>query len=158
MKISTKLFISGVLLLGGVLYFNRNPERAIPSGENVVSPADGTITSINDTKIDIFIGLSDVHYQRSPYSGTIIESESTPSYNRLKISSDIGLIIVERWGGLIARSVRTFVTIWSEVSKGQIIGRILLGSHASITLPQHVIISAKVGDHVIAGETIIAYI
>lgn len=158
MNTSTKIFIAGALLLSGLLYFNRNPERAIPSGDNVVSPADGTITSINDTKIDIFIGLSDVHYQRAPYSGIIIDSESTPSYNRLEIYSDIGYIIVERWGGLLARSVQTFVTIWSEVSKGQIIGRILLGSHTSITLPQHVIISVKVGDHVIAGETILAYL
>ena len=99
-----------------------------------------------------------MHHQRAPYSGIIIDSESTQSYNRLEIYSDIGYIIVERWGGLLARSVQTFVTIWSEVSKGQIIGRILLGSHTSITLPQHVIISAKVGDHVIAGETIIAYL
>ena len=131
--------------------------RVIPSGNNIVSPADGTITSIKDNKIDIFIGLFDVHYQRSPYSGIIIESVSTPSYNRLELVSDIGIIVVERWGGLIARSVRTFVTKWSEVSKGQIIGRILLGSHASITLPAHVIIAAKVGDHILAGETIIAY-
>jgi len=158
MKTPTKIFISGALLFGGWLYFNRNPERVIPSGNNIVSPADGIITSINDTKIDIFIGLFDVHYQRSPYSGISSESESTPDYNRLEIYSDIGFIIVERWGGLLARSVQTFVTLWSEVSKGQIIGRILLGSHASITLPQHVIISAKVGDHVIAGETIIAYL
>lgn len=158
MKASTKIFISGALLLSGWFYFNRNPERVIPPGNNVVSPADGTITSIKDNKIDIFIGLSDVHYQRAPYSGIIIESESTPSYNRLQMVSDIGFIIVERWGGLLARSVRTFVTKYSEVSKGQRIGRILLGSHASITLPQHVIISVKVGDHVIAGETIIAYL
>ncbi len=132
--------------------------RVIPSGNNVVSPADGTIMSINDSKIDIFIGLSDVHYQRAPYSGIITGSESTPDYNRLEIFSDIGFIIVERWGGILARSVSTFVTVWSEVSKGQIIGRILLGSHASITLPQNVVISARVGDHVIAGETIIAHL
>lgn len=132
--------------------------RVILSGNNVVSPADGTITSINNNKIDIFIGLSDVHFQRSPYSGIIIESESTPDYNRLGIATDIGDIIVERWGGLLAQSVQTFVTNWSEVLKGQIIGRILLGSHASVTLPPEVIISARVGDHVIAGETIIAYI
>lgn len=156
MKTSTKLIVSGTLLLGGWLYFNRNPVRVIQSGNNVVSPADGTITSINDNKIEIFIGLSDVHYQRSPYSGIIIESESTPDYNRLGIASDIGYIVVERWGGLLARSVQTFVDTGSEVLKGQIIGRILLGSHASITLPLDVIISARVGDHVIAGETIIA--
>lgn len=158
MNTSTKLFISGALLFGGFLYFNRNPGRVIPHGNNVVSPADGTIMSINDNKIDIFIGLSDVHYQRAPYSGIITESESTPDYNRLEMFSDIGFIIVERWGGFLARSVSTFVTVWSEVSKGQIIGRILLGSHASITLPQNVVISAMVGDHVIAGETIIAYL
>jgi len=158
MKTSTKILISGSLLFGGWLYFNRNPVRIIPYGNNIVSPADGTITSIKDNKIDIFIGLFDVHYQRAPYSGIIIESESTPSYNRLEMVTDIGFITVERWGGILARSVRTFVTKWSEVSKGQIIGRILLGSHASITLPQNVMISVKVGAHVLAGETIISYL
>ena len=158
MKSSTKIFISGTLLLSGYLYFNRNPVWVIPPGDTVVSPADGTITSIYNNRIDIFIGLSDVHFQRSPYSGIIIESESTPDYNRLGIVSDIGYIIVERWGGLLAQSVQTFADIWSEVLKGQIIGRILLGSHASVTLPPDVIISARVGDHVIAGETVIAYL
>lgn len=156
MKSSTKLFISGTLLLSGYFYFNRNPLRVIPPGNTVVSPADGIITSIYNNKIDIVIGLFDVHYQRSPYSGIITGSEGTPDYNRLEILSDIGLIIVERWGGLLARSVITFVPVWSAVSKGQIIGRILLGSHASVTLPLDVIISARVGDHVTAGETIIA--
>jgi phosphatidylserine decarboxylase len=42
--------IVGVLLYWRFIYFFRDPERIIPSGNNVVSPADGTIVYIK--KID----------------------------------------------------------------------------------------------------------
>jgi len=100
----------GLVLLavgvGGFLYwryvwFWRNPERAIPPGQNVVSPADGTVVyvkqvqpqekviaikqgvavSVNDITrqdlqvpkllIGVFMSPFDVHYNRMPLTGQI---------------------------------------------------------------------------------------
>lgn len=95
-----------VALLGGYLYwryiwFFRNPPRSAPPGENLVSPADGTVVYVNlvqpgedvisikqgvkakaedilkedleETKvlIGIFMSPFSVHYNRAPLSGRV---------------------------------------------------------------------------------------
>jgi len=68
MKHETKVLLtaSGIALVSFYFYFNRNPDRIIQPG--IVSPADGTIKIINNNRIEIFIDLTDVHYQRAPAS------------------------------------------------------------------------------------------
>lgn len=141
----------------GYLYFNRNPSRNIPIGNNIVSPADGTIQSIQSNKINIFINLSDVHVQRAPQSGqitNIIDYNST--YNLIELNSNLGYIIIERWAGKLARTVTTYVEPGQYIEKGQVIGRILLGSHTSITIPSDLTIKVIEGQRVFAGETVLA--
>src|SRR5690348_11205341 len=58
------------------LWFFRDPDRKIPQGAVMVSPADGKIVSIkrlNDhqTRISIFLNIFDVHVNRSPVAGQI---------------------------------------------------------------------------------------
>jgi len=151
------IYGTGVLFLG-YLYFNRNPDRKIPVGNNLVSPADGTIESIIDSKIEIFIGILDVHYQRSPCDGYItnVIEQNGSNRNAIELSTIFGDITVERWSGLIARTVITFIETGDHINKGDIFGRILLGSHCSITIPNNLSIIVNVGQHILAGETIIA--
>lgn len=88
--------IAAIMLF--LLNFYRNPERKIPKGRNIVSPADGKIISIIGTKsssikiskgflgkiktltndvssecyvISIFMSPLDVHYNRSPIDGIV---------------------------------------------------------------------------------------
>lgn len=143
----------------GYIYFNRNPDRDIPEGDNLVSPADGIIQKIENNKIEIFIQITDVHYQRSPFTGTITNISPTnqnTSYNNIELSTTFGSINIERWAGKLARTILTFVKSGEIVNKGEIIGRILLGSHCSVTVPTNMTIKVNVGDHLLAGETIIA--
>lgn len=142
------LAASAIGLTSFYIYFNRNPYRKIQDG--TVSPSDGTIEKIENNRIDIFIGILDVHYQRAPISGTITDIQDFPNENKNIII--INNITVERRGGMIARSVITFVKIGDYVEKGQEIGRILLGSHAAIYPIYNPTI--KIGDHVLAGQTI----
>lgn len=154
MKLSSYVIPSVFL---GYLYFNRNPSRNIPIGNNIVSPADGTIQSIQSNKINIFINLSDVHVQRSPFQGIITNIiQDIPSYNLIELNSTLGYITIERWSGKLARTVTTNVKLNQYINKGDIIGRILLGSHASITIPPFLSIKVKPYQHVLAGETILA--
>lgn len=150
MKNSTKLLlaVSSISLAAFYVYFNRNPYREIQPG--IVSPADGTIESIYNNRIDIFIGITDVHVQRAPISGIITDIQDYPAENKNIIIIDN--LTVERRGGIIARSVTTQVSIGDYVEKGQIIGRILLGSHAAVYPIYNP--TVKVGDHLLAGQTI----
>jgi phosphatidylserine decarboxylase len=157
-------YILGALGLG-YLFFNRNPERIITAGNNLVSPADGTIVDIKNNKIEIFIELLDVHYQRAPQGGIITSIiDMNRSYNLIELDTELdtasdtsmGVITIERWAGNLARTVITYVKLGQHVDKGDIIGRILLGSHTSITIPPDLTIKVVKDQHVIAGETIIA--
>lgn len=144
-------------LLGGYLYFNRNPKRKIPQGENLVSPADGTIQIIQGNRIEIFIGITDVHYQRTPYYGVISYIEDVDAtYNIIEMDSPLGHIVIERYAGKLARTVKTFLKIEDDVEKGQVLGKIILGSHCTIIIPPGMNIIVKEGQHLRAGETIVA--
>ena len=90
--------ILGLLIASFLLNFYRDPERKIPKGNNIVSPADGRVISIIDTSkkeikvnkglfgkvnvftkdiakecyaVSIFMSPLDVHINRSPIGGTI---------------------------------------------------------------------------------------
>ena len=144
-----KLILLTLSLGAFYLHFNRNDHREIESG--IVSPADGTIEKIENNRIDIFIGLTDVHFQRAAISGIITDIQDYPEENKNIIVIDNKLTII-RLGGILARSVRTSVKVGDYVEKGQIIGRILLGSHASIYPIYDSVV--KVGDHVLMGQTL----
>ena len=149
MKRNTKiLVVVSTGLVAFYIYFNRNPYREIQGG--IVSPADGTIEKIENNRMDIFISITDVHVQRAPISGTIIDIQDYLSENKNIIVIDS--LTVERIGGMLARSVLTQINIGDYVEKGQIIGKILLGSHASIYPIYNPIVN--IGDHVLAGQTI----
>lgn len=153
----SKIYDVGITILLGYLYFNRNPIRSIPPGDNLVSPADGTIQSIQNNRIEIFINITDVHFQRAPFQGQVTNIiQDTPYYNVIELSTSLGYITIERWAGELARTITTTVKADQYVKKGDIIGRILLGSHTSVTIPPGLKIKVTQGQHVIAGETIIA--
>lgn len=155
-QLKIQLAIIGIVSMG-YIYFNRNPNRNIPSGLNFVAPADGTIKKIENNRIEIFIGLDDVHFQRSPFIGIVTNIvNQNSSYNKIEITTIFGNVVIERWSGILARTVITNVKIGDIVNKGEIIGRILLGSHCAIQIPDSIKIKVKVGDHILAGETIIA--
>ncbi|MFZ4794579.1 MAG: phosphatidylserine decarboxylase [Blastocatellia bacterium] len=87
-------WVGGILafLLVFVGWFFRNPDREVPSGEDlVVSPADGLVVVVKKidlasipafgpekgegTLVSIFLSVFDVHVNRSPIGGVITRSE-----------------------------------------------------------------------------------
>ncbi|MBW2975509.1 phosphatidylserine decarboxylase [Candidatus Woesearchaeota archaeon] len=186
------------------LIFLRDPERNIPVGDSIVSPADGKIISIislNNPKIKIKKGLlgkirtlapSDckdgylitimmnilnVHVQRSPLEGIIMDIKHSPGTFKNAVYGDkfknglenekneiliknkkIGSIKVIQIAGLVARRIECFVQKKQKVNKGDRIGRIMLGSQVSLILPKKARLLAKEGDKAKAGETVLAYV
>jgi len=168
-----------------VIYFFRNPARTPPSSEGaIVSPADGKVLEVaghlehrflhrETIKISIFMSVFDVHVNRSPITGRVIERAYRPGrffaantdkssllneQNALLLGSrDRFEILFIQIAGIIARRIVCYVKKGNVLKKGQIFGMIRFGSRVDIFLPPSVDIQVRVGDHVKAGETILGY-
>lgn len=191
-------------LLSFYSYFLRDPERKIPEGDSLLAPADGKVIEILTidknkisvdidkglfgriktltedmggtplTLISIFMNPMNVHIQRSPISGEIlnivhkdgsfkmadslkaIENERTETL----IKSTLGPVKVIQIAGIMVRRIENWLSGKKEVTRGERMGRILMGSQVTILFPYSSIIQIKVkkGDKVTAGETILAEI
>jgi phosphatidylserine decarboxylase len=65
----------------------------------------------------------------------------------------IGVIQV---AGKAARRIRNYTGVNEVLNKGQIYGRILLGSQVVVLVPENRTVNVTVGQKVIDGETILA--
>ncbi|KPU82919.1 phosphatidylserine decarboxylase [SAR11 cluster bacterium PRT-SC02] len=175
-----------LLLTIWVYYFFRDPDRvSINNDSFYVSPADGLITQIVETKgpselnlsetsftrISIFMNVFNCHVNRSPVSGSVSDIFYKPGKfvnasldkaseenerNYFKITSKKGEeIIVVQIAGLIARRIVTQVSINENLSQGQRIGMIRFGSRVDLYI-QNKKILAQVGQNVTAGESLLA--
>ena len=178
-KIGAVFFLLAVF----VLWFFRNPERTIPADpEVVVSPADGKVLSVEklyeprvlktDTqRISIFMGLTDVHVNRIPYSGRILgvfynpgkffsafkEKASLENEQRaVLLETDSGRrILFVQIAGLVARRIVTWVHEGDRVERGQRYGLIRFGSRMDVYLPVDGTITVRPGDRVSGGSTVL---
>lgn len=175
------LAIIFLLLVLFVLYFFRDPVRNIPEGKNkVVSPADGKVIKVS--KIDneyyknyiaIFMTVFNVHINRSPIEGEIVEykyekGKFKPAFdNSASMENEHNFITVQgkeikvkfsQIAGIIARRIVFYKKEGDYIKKGEKIGLIKFGSRVDIYLPENIEIKVKEGDWVKGGETIIGEI
>ncbi len=164
-------------------YFFRNPKREVPVMKHaIVSPADGVVISKEDAferyffnkktkRISIFMSLFDVHVNRSPINGKIIDvvynkGKYLPAYrekasmdneqNAFLIEGRSGRrIVVVQIAGLVARRIVSYKKPKDSVSKGEIIGLIRYGSRLDVYLQDELDEFVNVDEKVKAGETIL---
>ena len=168
-----------------IFYFFRDPIRAVPNEEVVVSPADGLVTYIgakknpldddNDqntyTKVSIFLSVFDVHVNRMPVKGsissihyipgkflnaTLDKSSKENERNIIFVKSNNDNFYIVQIAGLIARRIVCNLKINQEVEKGNRIGIIKFGSRVDLYLPENYDILVAKGQRVVGGETIIS--
>ena len=161
-------------------HFYSDPERAAPPGSTLLAPADGLVTSADVCGgiryLVVALSFWDMHVQRSPVAGKVISVEShgddfmdgegrefaflrektCPVQKRLVIATDAGPVAVRLITSLAARRIETWVHEGEEVTRGQKIGRILLGSTVVLELPATAKLLVREGDRVWAGETSVA--
>ena len=159
-----------------VCAFFRDPERNLPGGESLlVSPADGVVCQVvrdgASSKVAVFMSVFNVHVNRAPFAGRV----ETTAYNPGKflaawndkasldnerlsytISTGQGTIEVTQIAGLIARRIVPFVTVGSNLERGQRIGLIRFGSRVELKIPNRGEILVSVGEKVKAGPTPVA--
>ncbi|MDA9601643.1 phosphatidylserine decarboxylase family protein [Alphaproteobacteria bacterium] len=174
------LFVVSLIILIFTCYFFRDPERVVPLGEDIlISPADGLITNISETKdgkkkytkVSIFLSVFNVHIQRIPISGEIVKidyfegkfinatlDKASEENERLKltIKSKANLIHVTQIAGLIARRIICNVKLKDKTNQGDRYGIIKFGSRVDIEFPDNFDLLVNIGQQCIGGETIIA--
>ena len=170
-------FITTILLI----IFFRDPIRNI--GNDIVSPADGYIRDIYEYNDDdlgnckilsIFMNIHNVHVNRMPINGEIIDithlpGSHIPAYKKesknnerviIRIKTSIGIVKIIQIAGTLARRIVPYIKKNDIINKGEKIGLIRLGSRVDFYLPNKKNIKYKVkkGDKVKAGESSVAKI
>ena len=169
------------------VYFFRNPERQTPTNAGlVISPADGVVHSITNSKapaelglpdeemkkVSIFLSVFDVHVNRVPCDGKILTLHYHPgkflnaSLDKASIHNERQSILMEtasgkkiafvQIAGLIARRIVCDLEEGIDVKAGQRFGIIRFGSRVDVYLPLDTVINVNEGQMMIGGETIIA--
>ena len=158
------------------LYFFRDPERDIPNGPVVVSPADGKVVAIrtdppDTTRISIFLNIFDVHVNRSPIGGKISQvryqrgkflpanmarASSQNEQNMVTVDAGDSIVTFAQIAGLIARRIVFSKRAGDNVNKGERIGLIKFGSRVDVFLGPEWELAVEEGSRVAAGSSVLA--
>ena len=162
-------------------FFSRDPERIVPPGQNLVSPADGVVVAIpRENGVTYFtVGLSfwDVHVVRTPVAGVVtdvtqegltffrnssevkdqvyLKGKDAPVQQIVTLDTDYGEIRVRLITSYWASRLKVWVHKGDRLEKGQRIGRILLGSSVVAEFTGNVNLTVEPNERVVGGETII---
>ncbi|MCC6477097.1 phosphatidylserine decarboxylase [bacterium] len=160
-----------------IALFFRNPERVPPSDANfVVSPADGRVLATETLEdgrklVVIFLSVFNVHVNRVPIACEVTKVVSRPG-TYLHAGSDAagtgnaridvfansvyGPIKWSQISGLVARKISCRLKTGDRPNTGDEYGLIYFGSRMEVVLPASAEFVCKVGEHAVAGETVIA--
>jgi len=177
------LAIIPFLLAAFLLWFFRDPERAIPQAPGaVVSPGDGKVTDVStisvsgqkQARISIFLSVFNVHVNRSPIAGVIREIRyqrgkfldarsmncaDENEQNIVTVEGDDGQrVTFKQIAGLLARRIVFHPKVGDRLERGQRVGLIKFGSRVDVVMDASARMNVKVGDTVQGGATILAYL
>ena len=175
------------LLTVFIIYFFRDPDRFKETRENeLLSPADGTVINLwnldaaknplgeEAVKISIFMSVFNVHVNRIPISGEILDinyhsgkffsanldkasEENENNVITLKTLNDKKIVFTQI-AGLIARRIVCWINVNDSVRAGQRFGMIRFGSRLDVYIPAGSDVTVKPGTKVRAGETTLGYL
>lgn len=178
-------FVAGVciLLAVWVAYFFRDPERDGDRGAQLaIAPADGKVVQVMEVdepsfihgrslKISIFMNVFSVHVNRYPVSGRVTYTHYNPGkflnaavdkasleneMSSVGIESGTYRVLVRQIAGLVARRIITYSRPGDPCEQGQRFGIIRFGSRVDIYLPPDSTPRVRIGEHTVAGTTVIA--
>jgi phosphatidylserine decarboxylase len=176
-------YVAAILFLVALFmaFFFRDPKRVPPSDPDVVvSPADGKVTRIgpaapgaDSTVISIFLSPLDVHINRSPIPGKIVDVLYSPGkflmatnekaslvneQNALTIQGEKITVVCKQIAGILARRIVCWKSQGDKLGLGERFGMIKFSSRTDVLLPANVRVTVKEGDRVRGGTTVIGRI
>ena len=168
-----------------ILQFFRDPLRNKPSKKNVIlSAADGKVIAIekmtnpytnkSSVKVSVFMNVFNVHSNKCPIDGKILEKYYYPgkflnaALSKASLENERCAITIQtkekktitcvQIAGLIARRILCYKDKGDEVKAGERYGFIKFGSRVDLYLPTNASIKVNLGQTVKNTETIIAEI
>lgn len=182
--VQNSVVLASIIFYLLILQFFRNPIFDITkNNKHVLAPADGKVVVIEETveseylkdkriQVSIFMSPVNVHVNRMPVGGSIsfmkyhpgkylvawhpkssTENERTTIAVKMKDGAEI---LFRQIAGALARRIKWYVKEGDSLDQGQEFGFIKFGSRVDVYLPLNTKVTAKIGDVVKGGRTIIA--
>jgi len=166
--------------------FFRDPDRRCdrsPAGpDEVLSPADGVVMVAGEPQegvapggewqqVSVFLSVVDVHVNRSPYRGEVVESsyrrgsflaayrrESAHRNERSELWLRDGdrTVVFRQIVGVLARRIVTRTEVGRHLDSGERMGLMKFGSRMDVFVPPECELTVTKGQRVRGGETVIA--
>ena len=179
-------YVGYLLTLFTLWFFRNPERKTPKNSNYIISSADGKVCLIDNAippqevqfgtnqmlRICVFMNVFNVHINRSPVEGridNIIYKEGSflnasldkasekNERSSMVISNNEGVqLVVVQIAGLIARRILSFVSDNQYLDQGERYGLIRFGSRVDIYMPLDATVNCKVGDKVIAGESVLA--
>ena len=181
-------FIFTLITIWVYYFFRDPERVIIENDNYLVSPADGNISNIGEvsgpielglenkkfTRVSIFMNIFNCHVNRSPSKGEIEDifykpgkflnasldkasEENERNYFKIKDNKTEDGIVVVQIAGLIARRIISQTQKNQAIKQGQRLGMIRFGSRVDVYFNKRKTM-VKVGQNVIAGESLVAEI
>ena len=152
----------------------------------IVSPADGMVSLIEPavppaelglpdkplTRVSVFMSVFNCHVNRAPVAGRVRAVAYRPgkflnaSLDKASDDNERNGVVIEmadgrplavvQIAGLVARRIVCFVAEGATLARGERFGLIRFGSRLDVYLPEGVTPQVRVGQTMVAGETVIA--
>ncbi|MGV0624366.1 phosphatidylserine decarboxylase [Mycolicibacter minnesotensis] len=154
----------------------------------VVAPADGQVCLVDTaapppeldlpdtplTRVSIFMSVFDAHVQRAPVGGEVLEvlhrsgrfrsadrdeaaEENERNSVRIRTADGVEVVVVQV-AGLVARRIICDTRPGDHLAIGDTYGLIRFGSRLDVYLPLGTQPLVSVGQRMVAGETVLAYL
>ena len=163
-----------------VIQFFRDPARTPPVGEGLItSPADGRIvvvgkaidpiTGQDSLKISVFMNVFNVHSNRAPIQGRVMDVQYFPgaffnaAIDKASEQNERSAMVIEdpqgrrltciQIAGLVARRILSYVKPGDSLLRGARYGFIRFGSRVDVYCPPGTQALVSVGDKVYAHST-----
>jgi len=179
-------YVGYLLTLFTLWFFRNPERKTPKNSNYIISSADGKVCLIDNAippqevqfgtnqmlRICVFMNVFNVHINRSPIEGKIDKviykkgsffnasldkaSEKNERSSMIISNTNGTQFVVVQIAGLIARRILSFVSDNQYLDQGERYGLIRFGSRVDIYMPLNSSINCKVGDKVIAGESVLA--
>jgi phosphatidylserine decarboxylase len=171
------------MMAGFATWFHRDPKRLVVADRSLcLAAADGQVIGVREirhprlgdetwTRVETFLAPTNVHINRSPVAGRVIDRWEEPGgyspaflgdaenndSSYIVLETEHGRCAIAQRSGVLARKIFTWCQKGELLTQGERYGLIRLGSRTDIYLPKgSAEVLVQVGDRVIAGRTPVA--